>query len=451
MKYFVIFSFIVLLCSSALAEEGYLRDDPEGHWASEAVYDLVKRGVTSGFPDGTFQGKRFINRNEIAAFLSKLARSFHRDGAKNEKLLQELRAELALIEHQAKKQVQFSGALESRARASTTSPRGGQLDNRLKINLKKTLDSNTTLKVRIDTVDAGFNTASTRGFPANLLDVESKFKLGFLDVKANLGPGVVVHTESDEIFPSENYTIYIRPKTALKVSNSIEKLSLSASYVTRQVERSGKIGVHEFTTKVGYDFGQLAIDFRPRYLFIIDGDRDMLVEMGMNFKPSKVFETSLLLALGSLSQGQDAMYLKFIQKLKDLGGRGTNIVLRFDRAGSKYREDNIDKYEFVYLNNFNRLVLDGTTDLGFKISQALAKGFSLAWKSDYVTTEENNYGVSYPGTYFLWQLALSHDYSSTIRSQLFYRSYNVPSGTAQFSDAVLPLSDMLGLALTFKF
>jgi hypothetical protein len=51
------------------------KDVPDSHWASSAVYDLVKLGVTKGYPDGTFRGTKQITRYETAVFLSKLAQA----------------------------------------------------------------------------------------------------------------------------------------------------------------------------------------------------------------------------------------------------------------------------------------------------------------------------------------------------------------------------------------
>ena len=145
---------------------------------------------------------------------------------------------------------------------SPTAPRGGKADYRLKLNLVKNFGGESSLKISLDTVDAGFNTDRSRPLATKLVDIESKFKFIGLDFKMNLGPGVVPHT--DDFFPSENFTIYIRPKSAIKASTSLGKMDFSASYVTRKVETSGTIEVHEFTGKLGYNFGHLAFHFRPR-------------------------------------------------------------------------------------------------------------------------------------------------------------------------------------------
>lgn len=43
-----------------------LRDVPSRHWASGAVGELHLRGIITGYPDGTFGGKRAVTRYEFA-------------------------------------------------------------------------------------------------------------------------------------------------------------------------------------------------------------------------------------------------------------------------------------------------------------------------------------------------------------------------------------------------
>jgi predicted porin/uncharacterized coiled-coil protein SlyX len=51
---------------------GPFDDVPQGHWAYDAVTDLAKRGVFTGYPDGTFKGKRALTRYEFAVALQRL-------------------------------------------------------------------------------------------------------------------------------------------------------------------------------------------------------------------------------------------------------------------------------------------------------------------------------------------------------------------------------------------
>src|SRR3989339_2054193 len=72
-KSFLMFTLIVGVMSAAAFAEVKFKDVPADHWAAKSVYDLVKLGVTQGYPDGTFRGKKNITRFETAIFLSKLS------------------------------------------------------------------------------------------------------------------------------------------------------------------------------------------------------------------------------------------------------------------------------------------------------------------------------------------------------------------------------------------
>lgn len=79
MKKFVVFGLLAALvfCLPAAAQVRF-KDMPDDHWAAAAVYDLVKRGITDGFPDGTFRGTETLTRYQTAVFLYKMANSIER-------------------------------------------------------------------------------------------------------------------------------------------------------------------------------------------------------------------------------------------------------------------------------------------------------------------------------------------------------------------------------------
>ena len=89
--------FFLLSFNFSLADQLF-KDMPEKHWAEPAVYDMVKLGVTSGFPDGTFRGMKKMNREEIAGFLSNLYPKIE-DAAKTNRLLHELQTEFAVTKY----------------------------------------------------------------------------------------------------------------------------------------------------------------------------------------------------------------------------------------------------------------------------------------------------------------------------------------------------------------
>ena len=453
MKYFVIFSLIVFL-SSPLFAHAYLRDVVDGHWASDAVYDLVRRGVTAGFPDGTFRGKRNISRYEIAAFVANLARSYYVSRASDEKILQELKTELALIgynKNKAQEENWVTGDFESGARASIIGTRVGRLDYRFKLSLLKTFDPNSSLRIRLDTMDTGFATGTSRGVIEELIDIEGNCQVGGGNLKINFGPGDVVPTASGSLFYDEKNTVFRRPKRSASLSGRLGGLTLSSAGIIHQVDALGKILVYELTPKVSLDFSNVSLGFQPRYVASIEGASDTRAEVSLVFQPDGVWETNFLWGMGAFDGNQDNLYVKIYKEIKDPWQKGTYLTLRLDRVGSTYRQTGLDEYEFIELNNFNRYVLDGTVDFGLNLKQYMSKNLAFKFLSDYVTTRNYLYGEDYAGTYLLWQAGLFYQILPRVELKTYYRSYNVPSGVDPFSDPVPVLSGVVGLGLNYSF
>jgi len=65
------------------------RDVPSDHWAYNAVEKLRREGLTEGFPDGTYKGKRPMTRYEFARFLQLLLQALEPRFATLEKAVQQ--------------------------------------------------------------------------------------------------------------------------------------------------------------------------------------------------------------------------------------------------------------------------------------------------------------------------------------------------------------------------
>jgi hypothetical protein len=266
-----------------------------------------------------------------------------------------------------------------------------------------------------------------------------------------MGPGTVVHHEPSGLFPAENNTVFFRPKSGIAAKTDLGRFRLVGAYVARDQADTGQIGVNELTAQLVGDFDPIRISLQPRYLISHNAKRDALAELGLDLVPNEHITSSLLLSAGDFSAGTSGLYVKALASINNLAHLGNYLTLRFDKVGSKYRIKELDKYEFVFLNNFERYILDGTADLGVSFKQELFNGFSLEWMSDYVTDGSFNYGENYPETYYLWQASLAKLFFPAVRMNLFYRAYNVPSGIAQFADAVPTVSNVIGLGAFCAF
>jgi len=51
---------------------GSFPDVPQGHWAEEAIRQVMQKGIMGGFPDGEFKPSNYVTRAEMAVILSRL-------------------------------------------------------------------------------------------------------------------------------------------------------------------------------------------------------------------------------------------------------------------------------------------------------------------------------------------------------------------------------------------
>ena len=219
----------------------------------------------------------------------------------------------------------------------------------------------------------------------------------------------------------------------------------------RRFNSNDTIDLNETAVKIKYGQEALAVYLQPRVIYEWGGSGDALLDLGLDIKPSSFFSTQLLLSTSSLSYDVSALYFRIIEEINDPHNTGTKVVVSLDRVGTNYRRASFGCNDLIALNNFNRYILDGTVDFGFKLRQKLLHKLSLDLQSDYVVTDDYNYGQAYPGTYFLWQLGLGYDFSPNLALEYFYRQYEVPSGVDQFSNQVAKSSGLFGLACRAAF
>jgi len=70
-----------LIPGAAQAQQGGgpFADVPMGHWAYDAVTQLAQKGIFTGYPDGTFQGRRALTRYEFAVALQRMLTEVQRE------------------------------------------------------------------------------------------------------------------------------------------------------------------------------------------------------------------------------------------------------------------------------------------------------------------------------------------------------------------------------------
>ena len=401
-SWFLMFGFWLL---PAVADV-ILLDVPDGHWASEAINDLVKLGVTKGFPDGTFRGKKFVTRYEAVVFIAKFNRAIRHERARNEKNIQELKSEVNLIKYKKNKaawETQFSAQYDGRLRLALSSPRGGQIDHRVKFGLAKNFDRVATVSFKLDTLDSWFNNTGNRRLAQELISLNGKVG----DYQFSFGPGNLLHRETTGLFSSDDNTVYELPSPEIKYSRRFNATTFSAAYTLKQLSAGGLVGTQEIWAELSHNFGDIKLNLRPRYIFAAAGERDVVLDCGINFKPAKSISTAFFLSAGSSNVGEAGYAWGLKQEIADL-------IVSYDKVGAQYQTNGLPGFQFLPINQFKRLILPGTQDLGLKFSKRIKQGLSLEFMGDYVTTSTN--------VYSLWQVGATQQIKAALLAGIYCRN-----------------------------
>lgn len=433
------------------------KDVPKNHWAESSINNLVKLGITSGYPDDTFRGMQFMNRYEMAAMISNLLKS-SKDYTDMEKIYGELRIEYETLKYKNDNpdSLKIKGSFLGSAyfgNPATSGEKGPKLNYRIFLSFFEKLGHDGMLKMNFDSLDALYNGQTKDVFP-NMFDFFGQTKLGRFDLVGTFGPGDVLHRETDGVNYSDDSIIYSKPKPSLKISAPAGYLDLSLEYIALKIGPSGNILTNEVTANIAFtrDMGKLGkttIAFRPRYIWIL-GDKDIYSEISVNASPGDAFTANMALGAGSTGSNS-GLSAKLGLKYETLAAR---IALNINKVGGEYRKY-FDKHEFVGLNYFNKYILDGSVDIGIDIFQVLNNFYSVGLKTDAVLASNLKYGKDNPGTSITTELSLLGKISEKASVRGFYRTYAVPSQVSstdpQFAIAVPSLSSLLGIEFGLNF
>jgi len=471
--------FIFVFTSSSFAQ---FTDVPVGHWSNKALYFLVKKGITSGYPDGTFRGDKLMTRYEIAIFLSKLASILENEktmmSVSDEKLIEEFRSELAYLRSSLKEtkeapKPEFGGNFMFRFRngnaQGVAEDRSTKMDYRLRANLRKDFKNGIIAGVELDTLDAGFGGLDNNGLVTNMLNAEGSVKFDTsplpIRLKATIGPGKVIHRENDPAMPGDDVMAFEKPDPGIEVSTSTYGMDLSLSYVATDPSISGEVSVHDVSATTGFTVfhvplvNKMRFHFTPRYLFTqkkdLGAESDVRADIKMEFVPSSKFKTRLTYGFGSTSES-DSSYINLGFTLNDIFDTGTYLLIELHKVGQNYRIANFNKLDFVELNLFDKLILDGTSDIGIKLTQNISDRLDFVFTADQVLTSDFEYGDAHQGTSLTLEGGLSYIAAQNTVIDLFLRTYDVPSGVAYASDPLLMTnvakhSSLIGAKLKYSF
>lgn len=412
------------------------------------------------------KGSQELTRYEVNSLADKTVRSKVNDPAKRHKIIEELKSEVVPLLNEAEEKEKLeawnsTNQLFFRFGAANlcvnrNAVHGPSFGYRLISDVEHNISANSSIKLTIDTMDAGLGTTSTRGLATKMFSGQGKIWFDDLEITALVGPGTVVHLDPG-LFPSENNAIFIRPKPSLEIKTRYSGFDVGAAYVSRQVSPEGNIGVNEITAFVGRQFKPSALfseaylKARLRYLWATFYDaRNSRAEVEALLKFTPKASLKLLFGTNSARISPEDVYVNIEPKLDDPFNTGTELVVSLHQVGSAYR-DSLDKYEFIYLNSFNRLTLDGTVDLAFKMTQKLSRQTQFVFKADRAYDGRFNYGADFAKTYTIIEYGFTWQPRQNVSASLLYRYFEVPSKIDQFATLASDRYDSIMTSLNFNF
>lgn len=398
MKKLLIITALFVLAAPVLAAESIkFKDVPNDHWAAGSVYDLVRLGVTKGYPDGTFRGNKPITRYEAAVFLSKLADSIGGGDLKAE--IKSLRDEVVAMKSGQESFV-VDGSLQADWKfanlLTNTGSRGGAADYRLILTANRKINDKADLRINLDTMDFGYmndGTTSTESLATQLLDIESTLKLDWngnpVNLKLTYGPGPKQHAaDPTGLFPSEVGITFQRPYPAALVSTRLGDFDLAGGYIVPGMSNIGKINVSRITGTVGYAFEKFPIVDNLK--FEVTGDyvssglystttRDVRAKFDLIAPLADRIEATGTVGVGG-TQRQNLMVVGGVA-LKDAWETGTVANIKVAKVGSEFISSDpafsAAEFDFAGYDPFTRPLENGTVNVGGEITQSVSDDFRL--------------------------------------------------------------------------
>ncbi|MEK7376455.1 MAG: S-layer homology domain-containing protein, partial [Candidatus Margulisiibacteriota bacterium] len=413
------------------------RDVPDSHWASKAVYKLVKMGVTQGYPDGTFRGNKNITRFETALFLAKLAESTGAGGM--EKLSAELKSELKDIkaDMDAKIPYKISGDYETKLflgnilanneGSGIKSPNGPVINYRIKTTLAANPGEGSSFKINLDTMDAGYFGGS-QDLAAKLFDVEALLKTDTpvpIAFKAVTGPGPQQHLFSSPVMPSQYGATYIRPYSSLGAAGKAFGANLGFTYTAHNVSTNdaatpGLVGVSQYTGSVSWNIPKfpalketdltLSADyFVKNSNASASGSAAFMPKIEMSSRPAEKIKLFAAAGGGAFrSFTKSNLMIKAGIELLDYFNSGTNADINLFLVGGNYltQPQLLDQWALIGFDPFNRPRGNGAKAIQAHVVQNISDTLSLDLKGNVDLSPDYKYGTGHINSRMTYEAGL---------------------------------------------
>ncbi|MFC1559991.1 S-layer homology domain-containing protein [Candidatus Margulisiibacteriota bacterium] len=448
-------------------------DVPADHWAYDAVNELVAEGLTQGYPDGTFRGRNYITRYETAVFLSKMAHRVQIRNAINEKILEELKAEVYKIRYtldfykdEPLRRGPVYGRFRARARfgnlisanaayGSVVAPIGPVFDYRLVTSYWQEFQGGAHIKLTVDTMDSGFS--YPRDFVREMLDfeggVETPHNWG---IRLTGGPGTVIHREPTNIFPSEDNTVYLRPKNGATVFYDKDSLDAGIKYQTASITTDGVAAVHDVGFNLGYEYKKTAFG-KVKFMYSLDNyANDLRAGMAtlestinmyeMVIYPNTAHKIGLKIGISSFPDTEN-YYLGGYYVAENIFGADSKFALHMSRIGEQFLNapGDLDQDDILGVNLFDKLLRNGTYDIGTEIAHKVGEGRAFRIKGGLVLGKDGQYDASETDAEATIEINMDYGMFEDAVMTIGYRIYQKPSLTSNTT------SDILGIGFNYLY
>ncbi|MBI5700256.1 S-layer homology domain-containing protein [Candidatus Saganbacteria bacterium] len=418
---------LFILCNLSFADEFKFKDIPDKHWAESAVYKLVKEGVTSGYPDNTFRGLKYMTREQLAVFLSNLVKN-KENYLGLEKILEELKAETADLKYETEnpQKPKIKGAYDQEILWPSI------INGGLKLSIFEKLGRSGDVSVNFDTMDSGFG-AAPKSLTLDLFDIDSHFRSGERTYHVFFGPGPIVHR--DLVTPFDDLAVFNRIKKGVGVQATYKNLDIQVEYIAHSVKLSGAVSADQIVatisgvTKPLPLFGKTLVSLSPSY-FSNNEAADWRGDVYLFATPTPFVSLDLLLGIGNFRSRAGLMLRSGINIKKE----NMEVTLSASKVGSDFRQP-IEKFNLIYLNNFNKMILDATYNLDISFSHKITDKFGFYAKENMALNGAFKYGKEYPGTTWSSELGIIYKLNQTALSS-FYKSLAAPSGISSINQTL---------------
>ncbi|MFH1683676.1 MAG: S-layer homology domain-containing protein [Candidatus Margulisiibacteriota bacterium] len=413
-KFLALFLALVVTVAVATSASAQIKfkDVPDDHWAAPAVYELVKLGVTKGYPDGTFRGTKQITRYETAVFLAKLANVIAGGDIKED--IAALKREVASLK---KTPTGISGGYLASWKfcnvlAEAGSVRGALANYRLKLSSAHNLGEGASVKINLDTMDYGYFNDGQASFTTNsdlatqLLDIEGNLKLNMsalgiaepVDLVLAVGPGNKKHaadpTGGDGVIPSEVDVTYMRPSTGVMAFTSLGGFDVAGGYSALGHGTSGRVTASEIVGSIGYGFSGVplvnSLDVVTTGRYVSAGQfssstKDVRGSVAMAAPLGDKVEAGGTIGLGGNQQKN--LMVSGVVALNDVMETGTVVVIRASKVGSEFLNSTnttltAAEWDFAGFDSFARPLTNNTVNIGGELVQSVSDDINLVGKGD---------------------------------------------------------------------